>query len=192
MIQPSDIDTGESTYRGLRMSADEYLALPEEQGYRYELVNGVVCMSPSASFGYQRIIAKIAFYLGDFLELNPIGHVAVEVDVKLRDDLVLRPDLIFLTLDKAARCKTHVTEVPDLVIELVSQDSRSMDTQTRRADYEAAGVREYWIIDPIRKTFTFLVLRDGRYQEVLPVSNRFQSTVLPGFELDLDAVRRLF
>src|ERR1043165_2051928 len=110
------------SWGGVRMSADEFLALGETRE-RYQLINGVVCISPSASFKPQRISYAIARQLGEFLRKHPIGTALGEIDVRLDDELVYRPDVIYLSLEKAARCDPYVTEVPDVVVEVVSPDS---------------------------------------------------------------------
>ena len=149
-------------------------------------------MSPSASFGHQDIAGEILFQIRAFLERKPLGRVVTDVDVRLGERLVYRPDLVYLSAAKAARVKGRVTEPPDLIVEIISADSRQRDTRTKRDDYERAGVAEYWLIDPELGTFQFLVLRDGRYVEASAAPERFASTVLPDFELDFARVRRLF
>lgn len=173
------------------MTADEYLALPEDLLFRYELVDGVVFMSPSPTFDHQRIGAEVVAQIVQFLRKNPIGEVAYEVDVRLGDHLVYRPDVVFLRSDKAAKCGRAITEVPDLVVEIVSPDSRSYDSRTKRADYEEAGVGEYWLIDPDRETFQFFVLEQGTFRESPASGDIYRSSVLPGFALDLASIRRL-
>ena len=191
MHAPVTLTTPEARYRGLRMTAKEYLALPQD-GFKYELIDGVVCMSPSANFRHQTIQGRIVGQIDAYLLGNPIGKVAPEADVRLGPDLVYRPDVVFVRSDKAVRCGAAVTEVPDLVVEIISPESRSYDSKTKRGDYEATGVGEYWLIDPEQKSFRFLVLRDGAFVEAVPTGDRYAAHVLPGFELDLDLVRRLF
>lgn len=181
----------ERCYRGLRMSADEYFALGETFE-RYELIDGVVCMSPSPSLGHQRIIADITIQIGAFLATDPLGDVAVEIDVRFVDDLVYRPDVIFLSKEKAARCRERVTEVPDVIVEVISPDSRSFDTQTKKHDYERFGVGEYWLIDPQRKSFAFFRLAKGKFVEAEADGDTFRSQSIDGLSLDLSRLRALF
>lgn len=67
-----------------------------------------------------------------------------------------------------------------------------MDTLTKRADYERAGVGEYWIIEPQRKSVTFLRWVDGIFVEAPAEADAFHSTVIPGFALDLKLIREAF
>jgi Uma2 family endonuclease len=72
-----------------------------------------------------------------------------------------------------------------LAVEIVSPDSVSRDYVQKRAIYEEAGVREYWIIDPDAKRATFLRLREGHFKTVTPARHIFHSQVLPGFFVDV-------
>lgn len=67
-----------------------------------------------------------------------------------------------------------------------------MDTRTKRADYERAGVREYWIVVPERKAITFLRHDGARFIEVEAAPDRFESQAIPGFVLDLPRLRAVF
>jgi len=181
----------EASYRGLRMTADEYLALADD-GYRYELIDGVICMSPSPSRPHQKIVTEIVRQIADHLMRHPTGEVVVEVDVRLGEDLVYRPDLVYLSSAKAAGCRERINVVPDLIVEVVSPDSRRYDHETKKHDYERCGVGEYWLIDPDQREFTFYRLQDGRFVQVQAAAATYASEMIPGFELDLQRLRTLF
>ena len=90
----------EARYYGLRMTAEEYFVL-EDDGYRYELVDGVVCMSPSTSPQHQRVTMNISVQLGAFLTTHRVGEALFEIDVHIGQgptggDLVYRPDIVFM------------------------------------------------------------------------------------------------
>lgn len=178
------------SFRGLRMTADDFLALGETSE-RLELIDGVVCMSPSASLPHQRIITEVSFQIGTFLRANPIGVVTVEVDVRVSDRLVYRPDLIYLSNEKAARCGARVTEIPEVVVEVISPDSSRLDRETKKRDYERAGVLEYWIIDPLESTFESYRLENGRFVDAPVAEDCFESRAIPGFRLDLAPIRAI-
>jgi Uma2 family endonuclease len=82
----------------------------------------------------------------------------------------------------------RLTGPADLAIEIVSDDSVVRDRVEKRAEDEAAGVREYWILDPRPGQFAFEMLvlgNDRRYAPVAPgKAGRYRSVVLPGFWLD--------
>lgn len=183
---PEDAD-----YFGLRMTAVEFRALPESP-LHYELIDGVVIVSPSPTFWHQRVVAEILLQIQEYLRAYRIGEVVSDIDITVNDDVAYRPDLVFLTRDKADKVRDKIESVPDLVVEVVSPGSRGVDSRSKYRDNEAAGIREYWLIDPQMDRMQFFVLDGGRYREAAAVADGCASTVLPGFKLDVARVRRLF
>jgi Uma2 family endonuclease len=195
-IDAPDTDVRQSPYHGVRMTAAQFFALPDD-GFWYELVDGVVVMSPSPTPGHQRVCGLIYFLLQEYLFKNPIGEAFYETDVYLgrnidARDIVYRPEVVYLSRERFPRVGDRIRGVPDVVVEVISPQSRRMDTITKRKDYERFGVQEYWLVDPIREEMRFL-RRRGR--KLLPVAVRgkyFASQAVAGFRLDLDRVRRAF
>lgn len=183
-------------YAGLRLTADEYLALPED-GKQYELVDGVVVMSPSATPRHQLVALSILKQLVNHADERGLGLVLYETDVRLpvgagRRDVVYRPEIIFLLAARASQVRSRIEIAPDVVVEVVSPDSRSLDTETKFTDYERAGVQEYWLIDPEKDSINFYRLTDAHFVEVPPTGEFYDSAVVPGFRLDLRVVRAAF
>ncbi len=180
---------------GLRMSAGEYLALGETQ-IRYELIDGVVVMSPNPTAQHQQLIMKIAHQMASFLNDNPIGDVFPELDINLRSGLgrevVYRPDIVYVSKERADIIQKHVMGAPDVLVEIISPDSRQYDSVTKKNDYEAVGVREYWLIDPLESKMTFFIRQGAKFVESVPQSDTFASTAIPGFWLDLNRIRQVF
>ena len=185
----------ETCYQGLRMSAEEYLALGETQ-IRYELIDGVVIMSPSPTVIHQEVIVEITTQISYFLRQEPIGRVFAELDINLRStlgrDIVYRPDIIFVSKERADIIKHRITGAPDVAVEVISPHSRQYDSVTKKNDYEAAGVREYWLIDPLESKMTFFLRQGEKFVESTPQPDTFASAAISGFSLDLDRIRRLF
>ena len=185
----------EGTLQGLRMTADEFLDRPDD-GYRYELVEGVVVMPPSPRMRHQAVTMEIIRQLNVFLTRHPIGQLLAETDMHLGRakgrDFVYRPEVLFMTAEHWARAGDRLVGPPALVVEVVSQGSRRYDRITKKADYERFGVLEYWLMDPERDAMTFWRLRAGRYVEIEPEGKRFASEAIPGFVLDLAKVRKIF
>ena len=62
------------------------------------------------------------------------------------------PDIWFLTESRRHLLReSHIEGPPDLMIEIVSPDSQSRDWREKYLEYQAAGVREYWMIDPMSR-----------------------------------------
>jgi len=183
-------------FGGLRMTAEDFFQLPDD-GHDYELLDGVVIMTPSPSPRHQQVAGEILFQLQAFLKQNPVGKAFHETDVYLgqprhQGDLVYRPEIVFYRADRLAGLENRLIGPPDLVVEVISPPSRLYDTKTKRDDYEHCGVVEYWIIDPQADAFTFLFNEAGSFVPVVPVGDRFASRVIQGFMLDLAEVRKTF
>lgn len=98
------------------------------------------------------------------------------------------PDLLLVTREHRDRLHPTCLDGPaDLAIEIVSPESVSRDRGEKFVEYEQAGVREYWLIDPDRRQAEFYrVGEDGRYQLALGgAEGTYASAVLAGFELPL-------
>ncbi len=190
------VERCETPYHNLRMTADEFLQIPDE-GNNYELIDGVVVMSPSPTPRHQDVAMEIAVQLGIFLREHAIGKVFPEIDVHFGEgptggDLVYRPEVIFVRAERLPAMQDKIFGGPDLVVEVISRGSRRMDNETKKNDYERFGVREYWLIDPEREAMTFYRLDENHFVEVPPAGTTFASQAVPGFELDLHRVREAF
>lgn len=195
-VIPDIESASESAYVGLRMSADEFLQIPDD-GQFYELIDGVIVMSPSPTPRHQKTAMEVSLQLGMFLREHPIGDVFPELDVHLGQgptggDLVYRPEVIFVRKERLPPMENKVFGAPDLVVEVISKGSRRFDTETKKGDYERFGVKEYWLIDPARKAMTFYRLEEGRFVDAPASGDFFASQAVPGFRLDLNRVRDTF
>jgi len=175
-------------YAGLRMTADEYLSL-DDDGFRYELIDGVVVMSPSPGFDHQDVRGEIENQLRNFVKPRKLGWVGSEVDLRLGSKLVYRPDLLFVSSKNHLRRPKRLGFPPELVVEVLSPSTTVFDLETKSADYAKFGILEYWIVNPDDGEIRFLHLVRGRYVEAKPTRGKFASKAVPGFKLDLKAVR---
>lgn len=168
-----------------RISFEEFLA--SYDGARAEWVDGeVVEMSP-ASDPHQDILELLAAALRTYAERTRAGIIrSQQLGMRIGNRLRV-PDLLFLSAEhRHRRTATHIDGPADFVIEVVSLESRSRDRDEKFLEYERAGIPEYWIIDPLRRTVDLYRLgADARYH---PVDEgdppRLASEVLPGFWID--------
>ncbi len=123
---------------------EEFEKLPREDGWNYELIDGVVMMSPSPSREHQEISSNLHFSLR--LQLKDTQCRSLyEMDVKFNNN-IYKPDMMVFC-DKDA-------PLPEIVIEILSPSTRHRDLRIKVVKYEEMGVKEYWIIDPKVKTVT--------------------------------------
>jgi Uma2 family endonuclease len=175
---------------GLRMRADEYLAIGETQE-RYELIDGVVVMSPSPRPRHWKVLHEIARQFDAFVERGGVADVYGETDLKLHDMAVFRPDLCVFVRPTPKPFPDRLTEAPDLVVEILSPGAEARDFITKRDEYEKRGVKEYWVIDPNGGRVRAWHLERSRLVESLVEGDSLASAGVPGFTLDLGRIVRL-
>jgi Uma2 family endonuclease len=95
------------------------------------------------------------------------------------------PDLMFISKARQHLVqKNHIEGAPDLAMEIVSPDSQTRDRRKKYQEYEKAGVREYWIIDPVSQQMEAHALHRGRYSEIEQSEDGvIASILLSGFYL---------
>jgi len=145
----------------IRMNVDEYLTAILPEGFRYELVEGVVEMSPVPELPHDVIIDRLVVILTRYrLKASTrISHLSQRAAVTNPARQTARePDLAAYApaeIDATGK-KGWKDMTPLLVVEVVSQGQESRDYVEKRRDYWDAGVGEYWIVDPQLRKMTVL------------------------------------
>jgi len=138
------------------MRTDEYLSAPEDLRRR-ELVWGVVREPPSPFARHQRVTTRMAALLDDHVRQHHLGTVLVApMDVVLDPDkdLVLQPDVMFISHARSSIIRDFVRGAPDLVVEVTSPGTARYDRDDKVRWYRTYGVRECWLLDPQRQVVT--------------------------------------
>jgi len=145
----------------------DYAALPDD-GQRYEIVNGVLVMSPSPDGSHQDAVARFTYHLLAHVEFTGLGKVRVApFDVELTPKDVFQPDVLVVLNAHLDRVKEkRVVGAPDLVIEVASQSTAVYDRVTKYDKYAKAGVQECWIADAKARTVQVSVLESGQYRSL--------------------------
>lgn len=173
-----------------RMTFEEWVAFADEDVHG-EWVNGEATVFMTSTGLHQDVIGFLYRLLTWFTEERGLGAVRLAPYAMRLPDLGWQrePDLLFVAQANLPRLtNARLIGPADLVVEVVSDDSVTRDRLEKRAAYEAAGVPEYWLLDPRprHQEATFLRLdNDGHYQEMpLDDEGRLHSSILPGFWLD--------
>jgi Uma2 family endonuclease len=174
-------------------SEEEYLSLTDHSNRRIEFTDGRLEFLPMPTEVHERIIRFLFLALYGFVSERELGEVYFSgIRLRIRPSKVRLPDIIFLHKDHYHARHNRVWDGADLVMEVVSEDSkdRQRDYQEKVADYAEAKVAEYWIIDPQRARV--LVHRlDGAQYVVDGEFTRGQqatSALLDGFAIDVAAL----
>jgi Uma2 family endonuclease len=130
------------------------------------------------------ILVFLAALFQLYLEKHAIGRVLpAPFQMKLRNS-GREPDLLFVATERLDRLRENHLEGPaDLAVEIVSRDSGARDRGDKFFEYEREGVREYWLLEPIRRRAEFYRQGPGGYYVTVAAGedNIFRSEVLPGF-----------
>jgi Uma2 family endonuclease len=170
------------------ISADEYL---EQYAHDcYEWVKGVLIPMVPVSLRHDTIVGYLRELLRTYFSLKPIGRVVGQPFVMQLDVTESRrePDLqVILTTNPGQLTDTAMVGPADICIEVVSPESVARDHGEKFAEYEKAGVREYWIVDPIRESCRFNRLNEmGVYSTIIPdKEDIYQTPLLPGLQLHI-------
>ncbi len=153
-----------------------------------EFSNGVIEVLPMPSILHQRISALIYRMLFAHVAPRGLGEILyAPTRVRVGAGKYREPDLVFVRSEHAARIGKKFIDGADLVVEVVSDDDRRRDLETKRLEYSRAGIPEYWIVDPRDQKITVLVLEGDAYAvlgEFAP-GQLATSRLLPGFAVDV-------
>jgi Uma2 family endonuclease len=176
---------------GILLTPQEFDEADFEDGWRYELVNGVLIVVPIPLENEADPNEEVGHWLRTYRASHPLGSV---LDATLSERIVRtgqnrrRADrLIWAGLGRLPRRY----ETPTIIAEFVSAGRRNWirDYETKRDEYLALGVREYWVIDRFRHTLTVFRLHGGKVRKrVFTKEQTYKTKLLPGFELPLAAL----
>ena len=148
-----------------RWTYADYAALPDD-GNRYEIIAGVLYMTPAPGTGHQSISARVVTFLVTHVEFAGLGRVfAAPVDVELAPDTVVQPDIVVVLSANLHRITpSRIIGAPDLVVEILSPGTAGYDRREKQDAYARSGVGEYWVVDPGAQTVELLTLDQGGYR----------------------------
>ena len=160
----------------------EYLNTEETNRAR-ELAYGVLREPPAPYFSHQSLVLHIARMLADHVEPRRLGQVAMApVDVILdRDrDLVVQPDVLFVSTERLSIIRNQVWGAPDLVVEVLSLGTQAHDRGEKLDWYREYGVRECWLVDAVAmQVVVFDFTGPDPVRRVFQANDTLRSTVLP-------------
>jgi len=166
----------------LRMSFDEFLA--SGKGVHGDWVEGTVRLMEPDTATHNRVVLFLTSVVQLYVERRSCGEVLPRFQMRARPDLPSREvDLLVLKPESTGKLRDFYLDGPaDLVIEVVSEESRELDSAVKLREYAAGGVGEYWLIDPERKQAeAFRRTEAGRFEAVdLGTPAMLRSEALPG------------
>ena len=169
-----------------KFTYEDYKNTPEDE--RYELIDGELIMAAAPKKAHQRVDMEFGGYLWLHVKENDLGEVySAPFDVYLSETIVLQPDLLFVSKERLdIITEDNVQGAPDVVVEILSPSTASVDWNRKRELYAEYGVKEYWIVAPEVRLVWLLLPRDGALEiaGVYGDGQAVASTVIEGFSVD--------
>lgn len=171
------------------LTYDDLVKMPDD-GNRYEIIGGVLHVTPAPTPRHQRIVLGLGGRLDSFAMDRGLGTVyPAPLDVRLSPSHVVQPDLVFVRRERRGIVREQFIDgAPDLVVEILAPSTSARDRGEKARLYALFGVLEYWLVDPDARTVTALALQQGIYQALPEEHGVVRSAVLDGFEIDSAAV----
>ncbi len=183
------VKEGSAPYQGKKkLTYADYAKLPEEPGFRHEIIDGVLMRDPSPSFHHQRVSRRLQRILEDYInKVDPNGEIFdAPLDMALAVHTVVQPDLLYLPGSRPAQ-NDPIDVVPELVVEVISPSTGRKDRVLKLNHYQASGVLHYWILDLEESFIEAYELRDGHYVSIVRSHmGTFSHTSFPGLSFDIE------
>jgi Uma2 family endonuclease len=166
-VEPEYLPSSSTKQSFPKMTYEQFLrTVPDD--VHAEWVDGEVVPMTPVSRDHNELSVFLLALLRHYIEDQNLGKVFSEpFQMKTGPDLPGRsPDLMFVSKKRLHQVKTNYLQGPaDLAVEIISPDSRARDRGEKFYEYEQGGVREYWLIDPVRKQAEFYELgKNGIYR----------------------------
>lgn len=170
--------------RGRALTVADIEAMPDD-GQRYELIDGVLVVSPAPGWRHQDVQAALLGLLRAAApdDIRVLGAPAAAI---IDERTWVEPDI--MAARKSDFGDKYLDHPALLAVEVLSPSNRIYDLNTKFARYERARIPSYWVVDPDERRLVVWELADGRYAEVADVGpgeswsavRPFEVTVLPG------------
>jgi Uma2 family endonuclease len=173
---------------GLLLTPKEFDRARGQEGWRYELINGVLVVSPIPSRKERHPNEELGYWLRQYRDGHPQGSsldlTLAEEEIKTKQNRRRADRAIWAGLGS----DPEEGETPTIVGEFVSEGKvkQERDYIAKRAEYREIGVRQYWVVDRFRRTLTVYSFEKEKDEEhLIPEGQKYAPPLLPGFELDL-------
>jgi len=159
-----------------------------------EWIEGAVEILPPLSPAQVKLRDWLLEELGGYIEANEMGLlIAAPFAVRMPEEMqrAREPDLLYVPNQFAETVQSNYVNSHGvaLVIEITDWRTRPQDYGQKLADYQMAGIPEYWILDVERKTADFYLLNKLIYQHAPPGANEiYSSPVLRGYSFSIPSL----
>ncbi|MBN2242643.1 MAG: type II toxin-antitoxin system Phd/YefM family antitoxin [Acidobacteria bacterium] len=160
-------------YGGKKVSYEEFMQIYEKSTLRMEFINGEIHLLASPALRHQEILGRLHLIFHGYFQSKSCRVYFAPFDVHFRKREIKEPDVMQPDLMVACDLENNVTEkgrymgTPSLVLEILSDGTRSKDMIDKLNTYRLSGVQEYWIVDPRQENIIIYSFEDceiGKYK----------------------------
>lgn len=169
---------------------EQYLLLTDQTNRLLEYTDGSIEILPMPTDNHQAMLEWLFLALKVFIEQIGGKVRFAPLRVLVREGKYREPDILLVRDAHDPRRQNRFWLGADMVVEIVSEDDPERDTKVKRADYALAGIPEYWIVNPLERTITVLVLDGEAYAEygIFGRGEQAVSKLLIGFSVSVNEV----
>jgi Uma2 family endonuclease len=160
-----------------------------------EFINGQVILHSPVKKRYFSVTDLLSSLLSFYVRVKKLGRVATEKALIALTRNDYEPDLVFFSKEKYDTFTEDqmLFPAPDFVVEILSKSTATIDRGIKKQDYAEHGVREYWIIDPIRQRIEQYILFSQTDKTYSPpksfgIADEIESYVIKGFVIPVQAI----
>jgi prevent-host-death family protein len=180
-------------YGGKKVSYEEFMQIYEKSTLRMEFINGEIYILGSPSLDHQEILGRLHIAFNQHFQGKQCRVYFAPFDVHFRKRDFKEPDVMQPDLLVVCDLANNVTEkgrymgTPSLVLEILSDSTRSKDMIDKLNTYMLSGVREYWVVDPKQENILIYSFDDCRIDKyrTFEKGNSAQSMTFDGLAADV-------
>ncbi|MBD1928281.1 Uma2 family endonuclease [Trichocoleus sp. FACHB-90] len=173
---------------GVRWTTTDINLLPENEGTRYEIIDGELFMTRAPHWKHQRACGRIFGQLDDWSVSSSLGQASITPGVLFSESDNVIPDVVWASNERLAVLLDeagHLTGAPELVVEVLSPgaENERRDREAKLKLYASRGVQEYWIADWRLQQVEVYRRENATLKLVatLLTNDEINSSLLPGF-----------
>jgi Uma2 family endonuclease/antitoxin (DNA-binding transcriptional repressor) of toxin-antitoxin stability system len=189
------IREGSSAYshEGMQVSYEEFLKIVRESENRYEYIDGQIYLLASPKFRHQKIAMDLAVRFSSWFKDKACQPLTSPFDVTLYkgdEANVVQPDLLVICDQEKIKADDTYMGTPTLVVEILSESTRSKDMIKKSDLYMQGGVEEYWIVNPFSEEINIYWFQKNEVKKTMTFKKgeRAESFTFPGLTIAGDEV----
>ncbi|MCC5662528.1 Uma2 family endonuclease [Nostoc sp. CHAB 5784] len=178
---------------GVRWTIHDVELFAENEGTRYEIVDGELFITRAPHFKHQQTCGRIFQQLNIWSDSTGLGEAVINPGVLFSESDNVIPDVVWATKETLAVMldeEGHLTGAPDLIVEVLSasKSDERRDKEAKLKLYSSRGVKEYWIADWRSRKLEVYRREQNQLKlvETLFSSDNIISPLLPGFSCTVD------